>query len=186
MTRQDLPQDADRDQPEVSDVPAGGGGADDGAAGTVGVADETDADVQNVSSQNDIAGVGTRGPDGVESSTDGAIEVEQTRRSADPDFARDDEAAGAAAHNLRVSTRDSDEPSRARNDERFQHLPRMAQNAPTSDEELAGIVAQTRADLALGIAGKRVPDILRQRLEDAGIEHDDDVVEELARRVLDE
>lgn len=48
----------------VGDVPAGGAGADSGAAETVQVDPEDESSVANVSSQNDIPGVGTRGPDG--------------------------------------------------------------------------------------------------------------------------
>jgi hypothetical protein len=185
MTTDGIPHDADRDDPETTEVPAGGAGADSGAAASVGV-DETDrADVQNISSQNDIAGVGTRGGEGGATASTDVDEsaVEQERRAADPAFTREDEAAGAASHNARVSTRDSADPVRAQSDDDFQHLPRMAQNAPTPEEEFAGIVAQTQADVSLGIPDSRIPRILRQRLDDAGIAYDDDTIDELARRV---
>jgi hypothetical protein len=196
MTTENHPHEADRDRPERSDVPAGGAGADSGATSAVGIDAGDTADVQNISSQNDIAGVGTRAADGgVEASTrtdgDGAAgardsAVEQERRAADPAFTRDDEAAGAASHNARVSSRDAgDDASRVQADDDFQHLPRMAQNAPSRDDELAGIAAQTRADLGLGIPATRVPDILRQRLSDAGIAFEDADIDELAARVLD-
>jgi hypothetical protein len=186
MSSQNVPQDADRTRAEENEVPAGGAGADSGAASTVGVDHDDTAGVQNISSQNDIAGVGTRGPDEVASSTGAdATAVEQERRAADPDFVRDDEAAGAAAHNARVSARDAGEDAeRVRRDDDYQHLPRMAQNAPTRDEELAGIVAQTKADMALGIPEERAREIVRQRLDDTGIDYDDDALDELARRVL--
>lgn len=184
MTTHDFPHHADRDDPETTDVPAGGAGADSGAAPSVDVDPDDHADVQNVSSQNDIAGVGTRGPDGrTESNVDAGASVEQERRASDPALTRDDEAPGAAAHNARVSARDADDPARAQSDDAFQHLPRMAQNAPTAEEEFAGIVAQTKADVGLGIPDGRIPDILRQRLDDAGIAYDDDTIDELARRV---
>jgi hypothetical protein len=185
MTREGSPQDADHEEDVRGDVPAGGAGADSGAGATVGVDADDTAGVQNVSSQNDIAGVGTRGPEGADASVADDSEIEQQARAADPAYVRDDEAAGAAAHNARVSARDAgDAAQRAQVDDAFQHLPRMAQNAPSREEELAGIVAQTQGDLAMGIADERVPDILRQRLSDAGIEFDDAAIDELVRRVL--
>jgi hypothetical protein len=187
MTTENQPHDADRDRAETTEVPAGGAGADSGAAAAVGVDPDDTAGVQNVSSQNDIAGVGTRGADGdVASSTGGANGVEQEQRMADPAFTREDEHPGAAAHNARVSARDAgEEAGRVVADDSVQHLPRMAQNAPTRDEELGGIVVQTRHDLGLGIARERVPDVLRQRLRDAGIPFDDAVIDDLAAQVLD-
>lgn len=187
MTRRELPHETDPDHPEQGDVPAGGAGADSGSAAAVGIDPGDTADVQNVSSQNDIAGVGTRRPDGAVASTTEPAALEQEHRAADPEFVRDDEAAGAAAHNARVSARDAgDGARRARADESVQHLPRMAQNAPTRDEELGGIVAQTRADLELGISPERAGEIVRQRLDDAGIAYDDATLEGLARRVRGE
>jgi hypothetical protein len=186
MTNENLAHEADRDAPDTTTVPAGGAGADAGADSSPSIDDGDTADVQNVSSQNDIAGVGTRGPDGPDASTTaGGVDVEQEQRAADPDFVREDESSGAASHNARVSTRDSDDPQRARTDGDFQHLPRMAQNAPSREDELAGIVAQTRADLGLGIPRERARDIVQQRLDDSGIEYDDGALDELERRILE-
>lgn len=188
MSRENPTHDADRDHAETTAVPAGGAGADTGATSSAGIDEGDTADVQNVSSQNGLAGVGTRGPDGPESSTDaGDVDLEQEQRAADPSFVREDEHPGAASHNARVSARDAGgDAQRAVADPGQQHLPRMAQNAPTRDEELAGIVAQTRADLGLGIPRERARDIIRQRLDDAGIGVDDDGLDDLARRVLEE
>ena len=53
------------DEPaEGYDVPAGGAGADSGAAPAVDIDPDDEAGVSNVSSSNDIPGVGTRGADG--------------------------------------------------------------------------------------------------------------------------
>jgi hypothetical protein len=53
----------DRDEnPEVGEVPAGGAGADSGAADAVRVDEDDEASIANVGSQNDIPGVGTRPP----------------------------------------------------------------------------------------------------------------------------
>lgn len=184
MTTDAFPHDADRDHPETTDVPAGGAGADSGAASSVEIDSDDRADVRNVSSQNDIAGVGTRDAEGLVESTDsGGSALEPEQRAADPAFTREDEHPGAAAHNQRVSSRDSDDPVRAQSDDGFQHLPRMAQNAPTAEEELAGIVAQTRNDVGLGIPDSRIPRVLSQRLDDAGIPYDDALIESLAARV---
>jgi hypothetical protein len=48
----------------AADVPAGGAGADTGAVSATEIDDADDARVQNVSSQNDIPGVGTRAAHG--------------------------------------------------------------------------------------------------------------------------
>lgn len=48
----------------AADVPAGGAGADSGAVSATEIDADDDARLQNVSSQNDIAGVGTRAADG--------------------------------------------------------------------------------------------------------------------------
>ncbi len=62
---------ADASVPEAGEVPAGGGGADTGAVGSARIDDAEVADVPNISSQNDIAGVGTRAADGsMEAGTD--------------------------------------------------------------------------------------------------------------------
>ncbi|KTR93706.1 hypothetical protein NS220_11485 [Microbacterium testaceum] len=57
----------------VADVPAGGAGADSGAVAATEIDPDDDARVQNVSSQNDLPGVGTRAADGgMERGTDDA------------------------------------------------------------------------------------------------------------------
>lgn len=57
----------------AADVPAGGAGADSGAVSATEIDTDDDARVQNVSSQNDIPGVGTRASDGdMERGTDDA------------------------------------------------------------------------------------------------------------------
>ncbi|MCC4250318.1 MULTISPECIES: hypothetical protein [Microbacterium] len=57
----------------TADVPAGGAGADTGAVSATEVDGADEARVQNVSSQNDLPGVGTRAADGgMERGTDGA------------------------------------------------------------------------------------------------------------------
>lgn len=48
----------------TSDVPAGGAGADTGAVGAASIDPDDDARIANVSSQNDLPGVGTRPADG--------------------------------------------------------------------------------------------------------------------------
>jgi len=57
----------------AADVPAGGAGADSGAVAATEIDEHDDARVQNVSSQNDLPGVGTRAADGdMEHGTDDA------------------------------------------------------------------------------------------------------------------
>lgn len=57
----------------AADVPAGGAGADSGAVSATEIDDADEARVQNISSQNDLPGVGTRDADGdMERGTDDA------------------------------------------------------------------------------------------------------------------
>ncbi|MBB3159087.1 hypothetical protein FHS07_002805 [Microbacterium proteolyticum] len=56
----------------AADVPAGAAGADTGAVGAAEIDADDEARIQNVSSQNDLPGVGTRAADGLtERGTDG-------------------------------------------------------------------------------------------------------------------
>ncbi|MCT2087651.1 hypothetical protein M3D75_16180 [Microbacterium enclense] len=57
----------------TADIPAGGAGADTGAVSATEIDPDDEARVQNVSSQNDLPGVGTRAADGdMERGTDDA------------------------------------------------------------------------------------------------------------------
>ncbi|PNW10475.1 hypothetical protein C1632_01440 [Microbacterium testaceum] len=69
----------------AADVPAGAAGADSGAVGTARIDPDDEARLQGISSQNDLAGVGTRGADGAgERGTDDARgEVGSTSRHAE-------------------------------------------------------------------------------------------------------
>lgn len=49
--------------PDIEQVPAGGAGADSGSASVVEVDPEDEGSIQDVSSQNEHPGVGTRGPE---------------------------------------------------------------------------------------------------------------------------
>lgn len=53
----------------TADVPAGGAGADTGAVGATSIDPDDEAHIANVSSQNDVPGVGTRGADGHDSTS---------------------------------------------------------------------------------------------------------------------
>lgn len=66
--------------------------------------------------------------------------------------------------------------------EQEQRLPAMAQNNASAIEKITGIVAQTRADVGTEPV-ERIADVLRQRLEQSGIDLPDSDVEELARQV---
>lgn len=63
-----------------------------------------------------------------------------------------------------------------------QDLPAMSQNNATAEEKIAGIVIQSRQDLAAGTR-EPVEDMLRGRLHDAGLDVSDEFVAELAERV---
>jgi hypothetical protein len=63
-----------------------------------------------------------------------------------------------------------------------QNLPAMSQNNASDIEKISGIVVQTRDDIA-GTQPERVFDVLKQRLEQAGIALPDSDIEELARQI---
>lgn len=54
----------DTDPERVAEVPAGGRGADTGAVESARIDESDEADIPNISSQNDVPGVGTRAGDG--------------------------------------------------------------------------------------------------------------------------
>lgn len=66
--------------------------------------------------------------------------------------------------------------------EQEQRLPAMAQNDASEVEKVTGIVVQTRADVGTEPVD-RIAEVLRQRLEQAGIDLPDDDIRELARQV---
>ncbi|MCR2792092.1 hypothetical protein NQ156_03345 [Microbacterium sp. zg.Y625] len=66
--------------------------------------------------------------------------------------------------------------------EQEQRLPAMAQNNASEVDKVAGIVAQTRSDVATE-PHERIVEVLHQRLEQSGIRLPDDEIAELARQV---
>jgi hypothetical protein len=67
--------------------------------------------------------------------------------------------------------------------EQEQRLPAMAQNNASEIEKVSGIVVQTRQDVAQGDQPERAYDVLKQRLEQSGIDLPDDEIRELARQI---
>ena len=66
--------------------------------------------------------------------------------------------------------------------EQEQRLPAMAQNNASDLDKVSGIVAQTRADVGTEPI-ERITEVLRQRLDQSGIDLPDGDVQELARQV---
>lgn len=66
--------------------------------------------------------------------------------------------------------------------EQEQRLPAMAQNNASDLEKVTGIVVQTRADVGTEPVD-RIAEVLRQRLEQAGVDVPDADIHELARQV---
>jgi hypothetical protein len=66
--------------------------------------------------------------------------------------------------------------------EQEQRLPAMSQNDASDLEKVTGVVAQTRADVGTEPV-ERIAEVLRQRLEQSGIDLPDSDVEELARQI---
>jgi hypothetical protein len=63
-----------------------------------------------------------------------------------------------------------------------QDAPAMDMHDTTDEERIAGIVAQTRADVG-DASDERIADVLRQRFRDIGLEVGDDRVRALAAEV---
>ncbi len=178
----------DEETPDyVSPNPPGGRGADSGAAPAVDTEGSLPEGSTGVSSQNDIAGVGSRAADGsIESGTaDAGDDIEQRGRLAEPGMSRPDENPDVARRNRRVAERDAGSDAAAKvSDPDAQHLPREAQNAPSLSEEVRGIIVQTRADIQLGNAPEgQLRDILARRLRDAGIDQDDRELDSLVHEL---
>ncbi|MFF2632986.1 hypothetical protein ACFVR6_08935 [Microbacterium sp. NPDC058021] len=76
----------------------------------------------------------------------------------------------------------SETQQRDLSDAQEQRLPAMSQNNAPEVDKVAGIVAQTRSDVATE-PHERIVEVLHQRLEQAGIHLPDDEVSELARQV---
>lgn len=66
--------------------------------------------------------------------------------------------------------------------EQEQRLPAMSQNNASDLEKVAGIVAQTRSDVAT-MPFERVVEVLRERLTQAGVHLPDSDVQELAQQI---
>jgi hypothetical protein len=97
----DIPQTrrrrADAAPAEAEAVPAGGKGADTGAVDGARIDDADAADVQNISSQNDIPGVGTRAADGSMESGDGPDTIPPHGRRTSPPRDTDPDADAPAS-----------------------------------------------------------------------------------------
>ena len=66
--------------------------------------------------------------------------------------------------------------------EQEQRLPAMSQNNASQVEKVSGIVVQTRSDVG-DQPQERIQDVLRQRLEQSGIDLPDAEIAELARQI---
>jgi len=89
----------------AADVPAGGAGADTGAVGAAQIDADDEARLQNISSQNDLPGVGTRAADGLtERGTDDA-------RGEQGSTSRHTEDTGAPEHDHATATTDNRTPA---------------------------------------------------------------------------
>jgi len=99
----------------------------------------------------------------------------------------DDDADASGDHHGQDQGRDTltaggAQQEAALNDAQEQRLPAMAQNNASEIDKVAGIVAQTRNDLA-ATEPERVPQVLRERLEQSGIDLPDAEIDELARQI---
>lgn len=84
---------------EKPHVPAGGAGADTGAVDSASIDPADRADIQNISSQNDIPGVGTRAADGPMETDLGDTDADRQPDGVDPE----DGATRGVADDKRVT-----------------------------------------------------------------------------------
>lgn len=95
----------------AADVPAGAAGADTGAVGAAEIDDDDEAHLQNISSQNDLPGVGTRAADGLtERGTDDARGESGSTSQHHEDTGVDDDRAAAHAASATSVDGDGAEP----------------------------------------------------------------------------
>jgi len=173
----------------ASEVPPGREGADSGATDDVRIDESQSVGNDDTSSMNDIPGVGLRGADGApvtdeDPEAQGGSDEDDPAVVASPDPTQEGEAPGTAHHLDRVIARDAADPTRAVADPAQQDRPRLEQNDASLEDEVEGILAQTRADFPDGPV-ERVADVLRQRFRDAGIDKDKSEIDALAKRVVD-
>ncbi len=118
----------------AADIPAGGAGADTGAVSATEIDDADDAHVQNVSSQNDIPGVGTRAADGDrERGTDDARGGSGSTSRHDPDESREASAPATGEDHVDAdSPIGKYQPGVGRSSAESS---RVAQNLPDPDED---------------------------------------------------
>ncbi|MDN3495653.1 hypothetical protein QL996_06930 [Planococcus sp. APC 4015] len=76
------------------------------------------------------------------------------------------------------------EAQRAQAGDATQSAPAMSQNNASDEDKIAGIVAQTRQDVA-HMGHDRIVQVLTQRFEQTGIEVSETEIDDLARTVSD-
>jgi hypothetical protein len=81
-------------------------------------------------------------------------------------------------------TVDASEAQRALGDAQEQRLPAMSQNNASDVDKIAGIVAQTRQDVA-HLGRERVVQVLAERFRQTGVPVPDDEIQELATQVIE-
>ncbi|MCJ1707569.1 hypothetical protein [Microbacterium sp. VKM Ac-2923] len=121
----------------AADVPAGAAGADSGAVGTAEIDADDEARIQNVSSQNDLPGVGTRAADGLtERGTDhgdGGSTSRHTEDTAGEAHASDD-AAESDRTPASPPVRDGGEPHVDADDPIAQFQPGVGRDSAASSK----------------------------------------------------
>lgn len=121
------------------------------------------------------------------------MEHEDATMTASEHRASDDETALPTLHDER-ETRDAEpglrrrllrdagaDAARLARDPRFQHRPVMAQNGATTEQQVWGIVVQTREDLP-NADQQRLRQVIQERLLQAGIDLAADDIARLLRR----
>ena len=161
----------------------------EGATGTPGPGDPTRDDATTATTAGAEAADGTAEP--------GVAQTDDAAGVAGGDAGMPDEASHTAVgigvidgadHHGNDEGRDTLTASSAQHtpgalgSEQEQRLPAMDQNNAPDIDKVAGIVAQTRADVGIEPV-ERIAEVLRQRLDQAGVSLPDADVEELARQV---
>jgi hypothetical protein len=169
--------------PDVESVPAGGRGADSGAAEAVYIEPGDTAEVPDRSRGNDAPGVGTRGAgDSERVETPGTRSIEQGEDDMIPDM-HDDREDPRVERSLKQRLRRDAGPDAARAavDPDLQTRPKMAQHVASVDDVMWGILLQTRADLP-NADRRRLREVYQERLCQAGIDLPADEVDRFLQR----
>lgn len=165
-------------------VPAGGRGADSGSADAVEIEPGDTEEIPDRSWGNDAPGVGTRGP-GDSGEVETPSEDSYAERADDaplPDLhdEREDSRVERSLHRRLRRDVGPDAAARDAADPHTQSRPKMAQHVATVEQEMWGLLVQTRTDMPRADR-RRLREVFQERLCQAGIDLPADEVDRFLR-----